>query len=103
MENHECSEANRLLRIEKMLDGNGKPGLIEDVVTLKEKFVNMEESLESLASSYSALAKSQLEVDITERLKIEQSNKRMKYLTIISIVFGVSIPLTALIIEIIIG
>ena len=100
MDNHACSEANRLLRIEKMLDGNGKPGLVEDVVTLKERFTTMEESLESLAVSYSALAKSQLELDLTERLKIKQSEIRMKYITVISVVFGVAIPLTALIIEI---
>ena len=106
MQEHQCSETNRLIRIEKLIDGNGNPGIVENVATLKERVNNMEADLNSLAVSYSALVKSQWETDVTERLKverdklkIEQSNKRMKYLMIISIIFGIAIPLTALIIE----
>lgn len=106
MENHKCSETTRLLRIEKLIDGNGNPGIIVQVATLNERVSNMEEDLNSLATSYSALVKSQIESDITERLKaendrlkIQRSEKRMRSLTIISIVFGIAIPLTALILS----
>jgi len=104
---HQCSESNRLLRIEKILDGDSRAGLIEQVLENNERINRMEKDLNSLAVSYSAIAKTMLEIDITERIKaenetakIQQRDNRMRYLTIISIVFGIAIPLTALILSV---
>lgn len=102
MEGHDtCKHSHRLLQIEKVLNGNGKPGLIIEMATLMEKVNTMENNLESLATSYSALVKGQYAADVTEKLKIQLSEKRMRAFTIISIIFGISIPLTALIISIV--
>jgi hypothetical protein len=105
---HDCNERNRLLRIEKLLDGNGRPGLVQQVIENSEKIKNMETDLNSLAVSFSALAKSQLEIDITEKIrlsnekfKLELSEKWMQAWTRISIIFGISIPLTVLILSLI--
>lgn len=105
---HTCSESNRLLRIEKILDGNARVGLIGEVEQHKIRIENMEKDLSSLATSYSALVKASYEADVTEKLrlrneqlKIQRSEKRMQAWTKISIVFGISIPLTALIIQLI--
>ena len=48
---------NRIKRIEKILDGNGQPGLVVEFAKCKEKIETMDESLDKLATAYSALAK----------------------------------------------
>ena len=79
-------------RHEKVLFGNGKTGLIEDVVILKQTVDHMNEHLDSLSTSYAALSKSQVEYDTTQRL-------RFKSFKTIATIFGIAIPLTALIIK----
>jgi len=55
MEN--CKHEAELKRICRVLDGNGQPGLIRDVSELKVKITDMDESLDKLATAYSALAR----------------------------------------------
>jgi len=97
MVSHSCTEHTRLSRIEKILDGNGQPGLVKDVIEIVQKVENMEKNIESLAHSYSALAQSQIEFDVTEKLKVKMQEKKYQMIKIISIIFGIVIPLTALI------
>lgn len=48
---------NRIKRIERILDGNGQPGLIKECAETKVKLESMEENLDKLATAYSALAR----------------------------------------------
>jgi len=84
-------------RHEKALYGNGEKGLIKDVVILKQTVEHMNEHLGSLSKSYAALSKSQIEFDVTEKMKIQSSDKKFKILRTISIVLGISFTLITLI------
>jgi hypothetical protein len=77
-----------LKRFSRLLDGNGQPGLIREVEKLKETVNHMNEHLESLSESFSALAKSQIEYDATQKLK-------WKTIQIVGIIAGIAIPLAA--------
>lgn len=93
MENYEA----RLLRLEKAIDGNGKPGISADIVELKTKFGNMEEALKDMATSLSGLAKSQLEHDLTEKFKAEMSAKKWSAIKHISTLAGITVSLISII------
>lgn len=75
----------------KLLYGNGRPGILDRVSKLEQTVEHMNEHLESLSDSYSALAKSQIEYDTTQKLKANA-------IKTVGIVMGLAIPLTALII-----
>lgn len=76
----------------KILFGNGRPGVLDRVLKLEQTVKHMNEHLESLSDSYSALAKSQIEYDVTQKMKV-------RALTRVGIIMGIAIPLTALIIS----
>lgn len=81
-----------------MIDGNGRKGLNDEVTILKEKVNIMEESLECLATSYKSLVNSQIESDVTEKLKIELANKRHKLIASTAAIIGAaSVIITAMI------
>lgn len=88
-----------LTKLDEAVFGNGKPGIKTDLEVLKVEFCNMKDDIRDLATSYKALAHAQIEFDVTEKMKVNLSEKRMKMLERVSIIFGISIPLTALIIS----
>lgn len=92
-------DKDTLIKLNEAVFGNGKPGIKTDLEVLKVEFCNMKDDIRDLATSYKALAHTQIEFDVTEKMKVNLSEKRMKMLERVSIVFGISIPLTALIIS----
>lgn len=96
---HICSHEKDFQKLYDAIFGNGKPGLKTEIEIMKKDITSMKESLESMASSLSALAKSQIEYDITEKLKIQYKTKLTNTIKLVGIIFGIAIPLTALIIN----
>ena len=77
---------------ERVLDtlyGNGRPGLVSKVQDCSTKIETMNEALESLATSYSALSKSLIEWDVTDKLKAKAVETRNKAIQRIGVVFGI--------------
>lgn len=89
---HECIHVKEIDKLIHAIEGNGKVGLKTEVELLKSKFESMEENLESLATSFKALAKSQIEYDTTQKLKANTWRQ-------IALIMGIAIPLTALILK----
>jgi len=94
-----CESKHEIEKLTAAIYGNGKIGITTEIELMKLKVSDIQESVDSLATSYAALAKSQIEHDVTERMKIQLANKRTDAIKLVAIVFGVAIPLTALIIE----
>lgn len=90
----------RCQRHEKTLYGNGQAGLVDKVTKMEVTVENMNEHLDKLATSYAALAENQLEVDVTEKLKIESSNKRNNIIQNVSLIVGISATLITLMVKI---
>ena len=69
-----CEHTATIKRIDRELFGNGNQGMVKQFTEQCIKFNDMNEHVEKLATSYSALAKSQIAIDATEKLK-EQNKK----------------------------
>ena len=78
-------------RIEKDLYGNGHPGLIKEFEVSKLKIENMEESVEKLATAYSALAKN----DSNREAVRKALGKSLTNASLIVGIFGTIITLIA--------
>jgi gas vesicle protein len=96
-----CESKGEIEKLNHAIYGNGKIGMKTELELMKHEVKEIKDSIESLGTSYAALAKSQVEQDLTARLKIQLSEKKMNTWTKIAIIAGVSIPLTALIIELV--
>ena len=101
-DNHVCPHEATILQDHEYLHGNGKDGIIKDVTVLQIKFVRVEDHLEKLATSYSALAKSEIKKDALENARVaidqKKAENRSKVVsalksvgTVVSIVSGVVI------------
>ena len=90
MEIHECSQTVNLKRIEKMLFGNGQPGLIKDVESLKNNYGDMKDDLNNISTSIAALAKSQLEQDVITKMKEKRSEQWGKSLERAAYAFSIA-------------
>jgi hypothetical protein len=86
----QCSNQKIIDNLDKTIYGNGRKGLVEEIAIIKEKTETIGKNIDSLATSFAALVKSQVEYDTTQKLKAKTWKQ-------ISIIFGISIPLTALI------
>lgn len=75
MAEHQCSQIPNLKRIDKILFGNGQVGMIKEVEKLKETVEHMNIHLESLSTSYSSLAKSQIEEDFIKAMQERNSER----------------------------
>lgn len=75
---HVCPHEGNLKQINKELFGNGNDGVVKEVTKLKVKFVNIEDDIKKLATSYSALAKSEIEKDAIEQAKIDLEKKKLE-------------------------
>lgn len=89
---NECVKEDIINKLDKEIFGNGGKGLIKEFTELKTEFRQMNEHIEKMATSVSALARSQIEHDAIERSKVKSTDKRNSSITIIgvvaSIVFG---------------
>lgn len=100
MPGHTCPHAQRIGalmetqdRLKGAIDGNGSKGLLKDVTILKTEVKDMNADLSNMATSLSALAKSQVEQDAIEKEKTASSDRRSKSIEKIgifaTIVFGI--------------
>ena len=53
----QCKHESEIKRLIRIIDGNGKKGLLHDVTVIEERVTKMEDSLNKLATAYSALAR----------------------------------------------
>lgn len=94
------SDKEDIENLQKTLYGNGRIGIC-DRMTIVEQIANdVKSDLGSLSTSYSALAKSMIEYDVTEKAKTELKNKYRKSLVIVISIIAIATPITALIISI---
>jgi len=96
-----CESKGEIDKLTIAIYGNGKPGLKTEIEVIKFEVREIKDSIDSMATSLASLAKSQVEYDVTEKLKIQLQAKRTDAIKLVAIVFGVAIPLTALIIQIV--
>ena len=75
---HVCPHEGNLKQINKEIYGNGNKGLSKDVTQLKLEVVNIKDDINKLATSYSALAQSEIEKDAMEKAKLELDNKKLE-------------------------
>jgi hypothetical protein len=92
-----CESKYDIEKLNKAVYGNDKLGLITEVEVIKLEVREIKESISSMATSLASLAKSQIEFDVTEKLKVKMQEKKYQMIKVISIIFGITIPLTALI------
>lgn len=57
MPEHKCPHEATIKQDHRELYGNGKDGLVKEFVALSTKFNSMEDSVDKLATAFSALAK----------------------------------------------
>ena len=97
---HLCPHKGEIKQISKALNGNGNQGLIKDVTECKIEMTAIKDDIEKLATSYSALAKSEIHKDALEKARLELEQKKLEERkkrsiiiqrlgTIFAIVFGV--------------
>ena len=87
-----CPQEALIKQTHRELFGNGNKGLVKEFTALKTEFKEMNTHVEKLATSYSALAQSQVEQDTTKRVQAEgrkqMSSAFQRVGTIFAIVFG---------------
>lgn len=88
-----CPHEAIVKQTHRELFGNGNQGLVKEFTELKTEFKEMNANVEKLATSYSALAQSQVKHDAVEKQKAEnrkQTNSVIQRVgTIFAIVFGI--------------
>jgi len=84
-----CPHETLIKQSHKELFGNGGKGLTKEFTILKTEFKEMNGHVESLATSYSALAKSRIEHDAIEKLKAEGRDKMSSAFKKVGIVFSI--------------
>lgn len=85
----ECKYENDVKRVLKILDGNGKDGLIVETATLKTKLDDMTDDLQKIATAMSAIAKDNSNREAVRRVL----GKSLKHASIIVGIFGTVITL----------
>ena len=86
---HSCPNETLIKQSHKELFGNGKDGLVREFIELKTEFKEMNAHVEKLATSYSALAQSQIEHDAVEKIKAEGRDKISAAFKKVGIVFSI--------------
>ena len=84
-----CPHETLIKQSHKELFGNGGKGLTKEFIILKTEFKEMNVHVENLATSYSALARSQIEHDAVEKLKAEGRDKMSTAFKKVGIVFSI--------------
>jgi len=74
---HICPHKGELEGVIKDLRGNGNQGVIKDVTELKVQMEDIKGDIEKLATSYSALAKSEIQKDALEQARIELEERKL--------------------------
>ena len=86
----ECKYENDVKRVLKILDGNGKSGLIVESATLKTKLDDMTDDIKKIATAMSAIANSQVEQDAIKKHTEENKERRASALKQVGTVFGIA-------------
>jgi pantothenate kinase len=68
-EEHTCYQEDKIERLIKWVDGNGKPGLREEVIHMKGKLDNVDETMKGLATNMSALVKAVSEMQTIDSMR----------------------------------
>lgn len=77
-DSHICPHKGVIEQNVKDLRGNGAQGIIKDVTELKIQMNDIKDDIEKLATSYSALAKSEIKKDALEKAKLELEQKKLE-------------------------
>jgi len=77
-DSHICPHKGTIDQFKKDLNGNGNQGLIKDVTELKLQMTDIKDDIEKLATSYSALAKSEIKKDALEKARLELEQKKLE-------------------------
>ena len=85
-----------LRKIDKDLYGNGEKGIVPRFIIMETEHITVMGNLEKLATSYSALSKSQITMDATEKLKAENKKRIATAIEKIATIVGVGISLVGL-------
>jgi hypothetical protein len=75
---HICPHKGSIEQIQKELFGNGNKGVVKDVTELKFQMKDIKDDIEKLATSYSALAKSEIKKDALEKARLELEQKKLE-------------------------
>ena len=75
--------------IEKDLYDNGQRGIITRFIVMEAEHIELKDDLKKLATSFSALAKSQVEQDVTKRLRTDALKAFGKFVAIGGTIIGV--------------
>lgn len=95
-----CTQENRIIRIEKLLDGNGKKGLRDTVISIETKLDGVSEDIKLLTGSVADLINFRAEYAGVEKYKEKEGlTARQKAGLYISATIGISSIITALIIK----
>lgn len=86
-----------LKKHEIAIGGNGKDGLILKVDRLEQTAELMKESLDTIARSTSAFAKSQIEQDAIERDKVKVSERKARAFQIVGVVTAAVVGVVGLV------
>jgi hypothetical protein len=76
-DSHICPHKGEIEQITKALNGNGNQGLIKDVTECKIEMTAIKDDITKLATSYSALAKSEIKKDALEKARLELEEKKL--------------------------
>lgn len=85
MSDHDCLHEGEIERLIQWVDGNGKPGLRDDVTTMKGQLSSIETIMGGLATTVSALVKFQVETKTRDRIRL---NTWQRASIIISAILG---------------
>jgi septal ring factor EnvC (AmiA/AmiB activator) len=76
----ECTQHERIKRLESMLDGNGQPGLNQTVSRIDTSLTNLEKLIPELKTTVSAFNRYMIEKEAEEKKAKELRAKREKEL-----------------------
>lgn len=74
----ECTQQDRIKRIENMLDGNGRPGLTQTVSRIDTSLLSLEKLIPELKTTVSAFNRYMIEKEAEEKKLREIHEKREK-------------------------
>ena len=98
MVTHVCNKERDIERIIEVIDGNGKPGLRDDVTAVKTELSGIRGKLNDIDTNVSSLLRFQTEIKTTESLRDKVAlSQRQKATVIVAGIVGLSSVIIAII------
>jgi hypothetical protein len=98
MVTHICSKEREINRIVEVIDGNGKPGLRDDVTSVKTELAGIKGKLNDIDMNVSSLLRFQTEISTTEHLRDKVAlSQRQRATVIVAGIVGLSSVIIAII------